>query len=56
MKYRAFKECRSELSFEFSFAPFLLEGQPQVKFTFFLTLALAEDDQVVRPRQLSHQW
>ena len=40
----------------FRMRQFFLDSKPQVKLPFFRSFALIENDQVMRPGQLSHQW
>lgn len=50
------KEGRLELTFEPAAAPSFLYCHPQVEIALFRPLALAQDEEVVAPGQLSHQW
>jgi hypothetical protein len=48
-------EAGLDLPFEFAFAPALVDGQAHVEFVLLGAFTLAQNDQVVGPRQLSHQ-
>ena len=55
VEHRTFKEGGTELTFELPRAPSLPHCQTHIEFTLFGALALAQDDEVVGPGQLSHQ-
>jgi hypothetical protein len=55
VKHRAFEQRALELAFQLAAAPALANREPEVEFPLFGALALAEDDEVVRPGQLSQQ-
>ena len=44
------------MTLEFAFAPPFAQAETEVEFAFFRALAAAQDEQIVGPRQLSHQW
>jgi hypothetical protein len=45
-----------ELAFQLALAPIFLNGLPQIEFTLFRVLALTEDNEIMCPGKLSHQW
>ena len=55
VQHGALEQGRLELALQLPFAPALLHRHAQVELTFLGPLALAQDDEVVGPGQLSHQ-
>lgn len=56
LQYGALEQCRLELALELALAPFFLGSQAQIELAFLRQFALAEDDEVMRPGQLSRHW
>jgi len=55
MKNRALKSARAELALQLAAGPFFMDGEADIKLPLHLHFALTQNDQVVRPRQLSQQ-
>lgn len=47
---------RAKLPFQLALGPLPANGGRDIEVSLFRQLRLAEDEQVMRPRQLSHQW
>lgn len=55
-EYGALEQRGLELALQLALAPLLADGLAQVELALFGPFALVEDDEVVRPGQLSRQW
>jgi len=55
VQHRTLEQGGLELAFKVTASPLLLNTHPQIKLTLLWPLALAQDDEVVGPGQLSHQ-
>jgi hypothetical protein len=56
MEHNTLEQSGVELALQFSLALPLPDGKLQTELAFFRAFALPENDEVMRPRQLSHQW
>jgi hypothetical protein len=56
VEHGALEERGIELTLKLAFAPSLLNRKPHVKLALFPALALPKNDEMMRPRYLSHQW
>src|SRR6516165_12265552 len=54
-EHSTLEKCRIELTLKLAFAPPFLNRETQIELALFPTLTLSQDDEVMRPRQLSHQ-
>ena len=56
IEHSTLEQSGIELALQFALAIPLPDSKPQVELAFFRAFTLPENDEVMRPRQLSHQW
>ncbi len=56
IEHNTLEQSGIELALQFALAIALPDSKPQVELAFFRAFTLPENDEMMRPRQLSHQW